>query len=219
MTWSPSHADYLELISAQNPWQVTGQVPESLAPKVERPLAQFLWQAIDTPGPSRFRVILGPRRVGKTTVMYQTVARALTRGVPTNRVLWLRLDHPLLSEQPLGRWLKTMVDATGASEAQPAFVFLDELTYADDWDRWLKTFWDERWPVRLVATSSSSAALRQGRVESGVGRWEEDYLPPWLFSEYLALRGKDSDVVARPTLRETIDANLSLAVGDVRSER
>lgn len=38
-------------------------------------------------------------------------------------------------------------------------------------DLWFKTFYDERWPVRIAATSSATAALRDRRTESGVGRW------------------------------------------------
>ena len=85
------------------------------------------------------------------------------------------------------------------------YLFLDELAYARDWDLWLKTFYDETWPVRLVGTSSSTAALRD-RSESGVGRWEEQYLAPYTFAEYLKLIGRDVPVPSGPSLRQTIAA-------------
>lgn len=71
----------------------------------------------------------------------------------------------------------------------PVYLFLDEITYAEQWDLWLKTFYDDNWPVRSVGTSSATAALRDRRLESGVGRWEEQYLAPYGFAEYLALGG------------------------------
>jgi predicted AAA+ superfamily ATPase len=74
-----------------------------------------------------------------------------------------------------------------ATPANPSYLFLDEITYADEWDLWLKTFYDENWPVRIVGTSSATAALRDRRLESGVGRWEEQYLAPYCFKEYLEL--------------------------------
>ncbi len=61
-----------------------------------------------------------------------------------------------------------------ADPGEPAFVFLDELTYARDWDLWLKTFHDERWPLRIAGSSSSTAALRERRLESGVGQFATD---------------------------------------------
>lgn len=117
------------------------------------------------------------------------VREFLSRGVEPTRLIWMRLDHPMLMNQNLGELVKHQMATTKASEAHPLFLFMDELTYAADWDLWLKTFYDERWPVRVVATSSSTATLRTRRRESGVGRWEEHYMTPWLFSEYLNLKG------------------------------
>ena len=109
--------------------------------------------------PRRFQVVLGPRRVGKTTAMYQTVASLLKQRVPPASLNWFRLDHPVLLPFSLGDLIQALLNSRPASEAEPMHVFLDELTYAEDWDKWLKTFHDERWPVRIVATSSSTASL------------------------------------------------------------
>ena len=81
---------------------------------------------------------------------------------------------------------------------------LDELVYAADWDLWLKTFYDEQWPVRIAATSSATAALRERRVESGVGRWEEQYLMPYLFDEFLHLIEQQHEIAVAHTLGQTL---------------
>ena len=78
--------------------------------------------------------------------------------------------------------------------------------YAKSWDLWLKTFFDERWPVRIVGSSSAVGALRRQHPETGVGRWDERYLTPYLLTEYLALRGRPVDLGAAPTLSAAIDA-------------
>lgn len=206
MPWSPKHSDYVQVIHDQNPWIASGSVPEEFARVVRRPLARQLCGTLARDSLPRFQVILGPRRVGKSTVMYQTVAELISQGVPPHRLLWLRLDHPLLMPVALGDLIRAALPRSGASDDGPVYVFLDELTYAKNWDRWLKTFHDERWPIHIAATSSSAAALKQGRVESGVGRWEEQYLAPYLFSEYLELRGRNIDVEIAGTLFETLEA-------------
>ncbi|HWG42443.1 MAG TPA: ATP-binding protein [Gemmataceae bacterium] len=203
-TWRPSVADYEQVFNEQNPWWLDGKVPEAWARQIERPLVRFLWQRLHTDNPRRFQLVLGPRRVGKTTSMYQTVKQLLAKGVHRHRLWWLRLDHPLLMEIPLGE-LVTPIRA-GATTADPAYLFLDELTYADKWDLWLKTFYDETWPVRIAGSSSSTAALRDRRLESGVGRWEEQYLAPYLFAEYLDLVGIPAPIPVEMSLAETIDA-------------
>ncbi|TVQ32704.1 MAG: ATP-binding protein [Phycisphaeraceae bacterium] len=144
--------------------------------------------------------------------MYQTVAELLSQGLPPNRLWWLRLDHPLLMERNLGDWISHIVRVSKATAAEPAIVFLDEVNYADAWDLWLKTFYDERHPVRIAATSSSTAALRNRHAESGVGRWEEQFLSPYLFSEYLALNDALPENRTEATLAQTIECAVSESV-------
>jgi predicted AAA+ superfamily ATPase len=191
----------------QNPWHYDAHVvPEVWAKTIERPLAGVLWHRLLNNEPRRFQLVLGPRRVGKTTSLYQTVRRLLKEGVVHNRIWWLRLDHPLLMEVPLNLMVKTIIKSVGATAENPVFLFLDELTYAKDWDLWLKTFYDETWPVVVAGSSSSSAALRHRTVESGVGRWEEEYLAPYLFGEYLSLIGQDIHFDAEDRTAKTIEA-------------
>lgn len=200
-SWEPSTEDLRRVIAEQNPWQGLHEVPSVLAPATERPLARRLWQRVLDDEPRRYRLILGPRRVGKTTVMYQTVRHLLEAGIAPHRLWWLRLDHPLLMEMSLDALVRVVTDVVGATPDEPAFLFLDEVVYARDWDLWLKTFYDERYPVRIVATSSATAALRDRRLESGVGRWDEEPLMPYLLTEYLDLLGVRTEL---PTPSEAL---------------
>jgi predicted AAA+ superfamily ATPase len=171
----------------------------------ERPLARGLPDRIaDSSAPRRFQLVLGPRRVGKTTAMYQAARRLLNSGVPPERVWWLRMDHPLLLRESLGDLVRQVCDASGARAEQPSVLLLDELVYARDWDLWLKTFYDDQWPVQVIATSSATAALRDRRQESGVGRWSEQFLLPYLFTEYLDLVGNAVPCEVGETLAETV---------------
>ena len=160
-----------------------------------------------TSDPRRFQLVLGPRRVGKTTCLYQTVRQLIGAGVDPGRLWWMRLDHPLLMQLDLGSLLGVARDDV-EDPNEPAFVFLDELTYARDWDLWLKTFHDERWPLRIAGSSSSTAALRERRLESGVGRWEEQYLAPYLLGEFLDLAEHEVPIPVETTLSATIAATL-----------
>lgn len=209
-TWVPREEDYQRIIHEQMPWLQTGMVPETLAPPVQRPLACHLPLRLKIDEPRRFQIVVGPRRVGKSTCLYQTVKNLLEEGsIAPTRLWWLRLDHPLLMRVPLGTLVRSIVQTTRATPEKPAFLFLDELTYAEDWDLWLKTFYDERLPVRIAGSSSSTAALRRRRLETGVGRWDEQYLAPYLLKEYLDLMGRTVDLNVLPTLARTLRACLN----------
>ena len=187
MAYSLNNSKIASLIQEQSPWMHTGRVPDSVVPVTERPLAQYFWAYLLQHPLKRYFVILGPRRVGKTTVMYHTVKYLLKNNILASKIIWVRLDHPEFIHFNLGDIVKTAVQLSQAEEKNPLFLFLDELVYAKHWDRWLKTFYDEHWPVKIIASSSASAALKEKKQESGIGRWEEIYLAPYLFSEYLQL--------------------------------
>ena len=138
--------------------------------------------------------------------MYQTVQELITQGVKPTQLWWCHLAHPVLMRMELDALVGLATRVCTATAQSPAYFFLDELTYARNWDTWLKSFYDEQRPLRILGTSSSTAALRQGRLESGVGRWEEQFLAPCLFTEYLSLRDKSASLRALPTLAETIEA-------------
>jgi len=210
--WEPSGDDYSRVFRDQNPWHRAdgpARVPRLLAPPVERPLASCLWHRARERSARRFQLVLGPRRVGKTTCLYQTVQHLLDDGIDPHRIWWMRLDHPLLMRHPLDALVRLAIDIGKASMDRPAFLFLDELVYAKDWDTWLKSFYDEAWPVCIVGSSSSTAAIRDRRTESGVGRWEEQLLMPYSFGEFLELIGHtriEDRIDVQPTLAETLDA-------------
>ena len=214
--------DILQVLREQNPWHTAGRVPEALAKRTERTLGSSLWSVLVADEPRRFQLVLGPRRVGKTTVLYQTVRHLLRDGqLDEQRVWWMRLDHPRLMRVGLDELVRLLVEYSGATTASPVYLMLDELVYAENWDLWLKTFHDDRWPVRIAATSSATAALRDRRPESGVGRWNEQYLTPYSFGEFLELRGLGSPPSAEATLRETlgtveVSSDMPKAVGDLR---
>lgn len=203
-SWRSSVQEIDRVLGEQNPWHSDRLVPGALAPPVERTLTRRLWEHVLADYPPRFHVVLGPRRVGKTTAMYQCVRRLLEAGQAPERLWWLRMDHPVLLRESLGDLVRHVVEISDARPGREVVLLLDELVYADRWDLWLKTFYDDRWPVRIVATSSAIAALRGGRVESGVGRWSEHFLMPYLFTEYLDLVGHSAGVQVAPTLADTL---------------
>ena len=205
-TWKPQPEDLQRVFDEQNPWHRTGSVPSTLARTQERSLARGLWQPLFKDDPHRFQLVLGPRRVGKTTALYQTVRHLLNNSIEASRVWWLRLDHPLLMQESLGDLIREVVTTANATPDRPVFLMLDEIVYTDRGDLWLKTFFDDQWPVRIAATSSATAALRERRLESGVGRWSERHLTPYLFNEFLDLVEQPWRIDVGATLADTLNA-------------
>ena len=82
---------------------------------------------------------------------------------------------------------------------QDVYYFFDEIQYAQDWDKWLKTIYDMQPGTKVVATGSASPALMKGNQESGAGRWSVIQVPTMSFYEYCEILNVD-----RPELPSTL---------------
>lgn len=196
-------------IEQQNPWQSGAKVPPEFAPDKERDLVQNLYRWLRQSKSRHIQVILGPRRVGKTVALYQVVRNLLADGVPPSRIFFLRLDHFHLRATTLENLARYVVQMSGATVDKPAYLMLDEVVLMENWDGWLKTFHDDIWPLRIVATSSARTGLKLGQTESGLDRWREQYMLPCRLVESLKLLNEfaeqEAQISVGPTLRETID--------------
>lgn len=186
-------------LSGLNPWHETGVIGRDRVPPVERRLAQLLWRRMLGEGLRRYQVIQGPRRVGKSTVLAQTVRRLLGEGVEPRRIWWLQMDNPDVKRHNLRAVMEHVIAASGAGPERRAYVMIDEIARAEQWDLWLKTFYDAHWPVEVLATASSIEKLRGAHLESGIGRWDEQSLLPCSFSEFIELCPLQTAHIPPPT--------------------
>ena len=148
---------------------------------------------------NRAIVLMGPRRVGKTVMVHQAIARLIKKKVPPRRILYVSLDNPLYSGLWLEKILLMFSELNSVKQKERCYVFFDEIQYLSDWERHLKSLVDSYPQHRFIATGSAAAALRLKSNESGAGRFSDFTLPPLTFYEYI--RFSDTDKKA-PFLRE-----------------
>jgi hypothetical protein len=148
-------------------------------------------------------LLVGPRRVGKTTILLQLVETLLSAGVPAAQIMYVSLDHPLLRAVAIETIFKVYAEAAESDPTQTVYLLLDEIHYAKDWSTWVKLFVDFRRNTRIAATGSASFAVQTQGKESAAGRFLTIHIPPLLFPEYLALRDVEPPVQSPiPTLDE-----------------
>jgi predicted AAA+ superfamily ATPase len=151
-------------------------------------------------------VLTGTRRVGKTTIQYQMIETLLACGVAPQKIIFISMDHPMLKLSQFQDVLECYHENIYAD--QDVYYFFDEVQYAQDWDRWLKTIYDTQPDTHVVATGSASPALMKGSRESGAGRWTVIQVPTLSFYEYCELIGVDcpdipADLKATSLLHKT----------------
>lgn len=126
-------AELLRVLRSFNPWWTTGKVPEHLVPPVRRSVYYALASRLSQRQWRRAFILEGPRRVGKTTLLYQLAADVLARGqFRPRRILYVSFDHPIAKLARLDQVARVFAEVAGLPEADaaasPAALWLlDEL--------------------------------------------------------------------------------------------
>lgn len=138
-------------------------------------------------------VIIGPRQVGKTTLLSQLQDYLLGTGSPKSRVLSFNLDLVtdralFLSQTEFIKFLRERI-----VEGERLFVFIDEAQRVKNAGIFFKGIYDLNLPVKFVLTGSSALEIKSKIQEPLTGRKRIFHLYPLSFHEYLS--HKDSFLV------------------------
>ena len=136
--------------------------------------------------PGLIQLLVGPRQVGKTTLLLELGSEWEGRSV------YASADTPeaVLPHWREGIWRR--IEAM-AGDGGPAVLLLDEIQYLPDWSLWLKSKFDESrrlgLPIRIVASGSSSLRIGSGARESMAGRFEKLTLSHWAAGDLAEIAG------------------------------
>ncbi len=180
----------------ENPWWIDGAgIDRDFAVFPRRAYLQPFTRLLRQDGPQRAVLLLGPRRVGKTILVFHAIDDLLRRNVAGRDILYISLETPTF----FGQSLESLVRRFQKMFERPAdtalFVFFDEIQYLKGWEVHLKSLVDSFRGIQFVATGSAAAALKHKSTESGAGRFTEYVLPPLTFFEYLRFIGKEEALI------------------------
>ena len=192
----------LKVLRAYNPWWTSGKISPSFVKKLRRTAYYQAMSLVAAKRLNRAILLSGPRRVGKTTILYQIGDQAINGGIDPANVLYLTLEHPILKLLPIDEILDLYAQTIAGDG--PCVVLLDELQYVDRPTRWLKILVDRFPNWHIVATGSASITLKNKDPESGVGRWVEVSVPTLSFFEYLLLRQYEAEDRKPPMFRSDL---------------
>lgn len=133
-------------------------------------------------------VIRGPRRVGKTALIKETISKLITNGINPEQIFYFSCETlPSRLRNQLRRTIKIFLEK--AAEFDLYYIFLDEITYVIDWQIELKNLYDIGLLANAitVVTGSSSSVIKE-RMEYLPGRGiegNEYILKPLSFREFV----------------------------------
>jgi len=134
--------------------------------------------------PRRFiQVLMGPRQVGKTTMVYQLFDH-------------LKIDYLFENADAIAAgnsfWVQQVWESARLKMDQQDhkaefLLVIDEIQKIDNWSEIVKSLWDTDTNtgrnLKVILLGSSRLLMQQGLTESLAGRFESTYLGHWAFVE------------------------------------
>ncbi len=131
---------------------------------------------------SFIQVLVGPRQVGKTTLILQLLEETIIPNMFESADAVLNSN----SEWILQIW-ETARLRMKAIQASEFLLVIDEVQKIDNWSEIVKQQWDrdtrEKINIKVILLGSSRLLIQKGLTESLAGRFEITHLGHWSFSE------------------------------------
>lgn len=180
-----------------NPWWVSGSIPGDYKQMQHRLYLEKFLPLVTDISSRRGVILMGPRRVGKTVMLFHTIEELIKQGVSPQKIIYLSIDTPIYNNTSLEELLQLARESLKQNDApmEGYYVFYDEIQYLKDWEIHLKSLIDSYREIKFIASGSAAAALRMKSVESGAGRFTDFMLPPLTFNEYIHLLNLNSLIV------------------------
>ena len=179
-------------LKIDNPWWTEGKIPSYYQMMTPRLYLDIFYPLVKDVSIQRALILMGPRRVGKTVMLYHSIQRLIDEGVSPQNIIYVSVETPIYNNILLELLFTLAKQILGKEDSKEKFyVFFDEIQYLKDWEVNLKSLVDTYHDVKFVASGSAAAALKKSSNESGAGRFTDFNLPPLLFFEYIHLRKYD----------------------------
>ncbi len=180
-----------------NPWWASSSIPSDYSAMPHRAYFDIFLSIVQDTSLRRGVILMGPRRVGKTVMIYHAIEELIKGGVDPQKIIYLSVDTPIYNYTGLESLLNLSAQALKKeiSQEETYYVFYDEIQYLNDWEIHLKSLIDSYRNVKFVASGSATAALKTKSIESGAGRFTDFMLPPLTFYEYIHMLKLDNILV------------------------
>ncbi|WP_256005915.1 ATP-binding protein [Pedobacter deserti] len=179
----------IERLQYENPWWISKVIHPAYSSMSRRLYFELFYPYVKETDVRRAVVLMGPRRVGKTVMMFHAISQLIDDGINPQRIFFIGIDNPIYMNLGLEDILLLCRDALQLADLHGCYVFFDEIQYLKDWERHLKVLVDTYRDCKFIVSGSAAAALKWHSSESGAGRFTDFMLPPLTFQEYIHLKG------------------------------
>lgn len=178
----------MDEIILQNPWWKTKRIDDIKKGSIKRDDFSLIKKHLDD---TQITCLIGARRVGKTTLMFNTIDHLLKNGSKPEEILYISLDSPKIRmhlkenfDEVFQQYSETILKIPLDQLKDTIYVFLDEVHKLDEWGDIIKYWQDLQLPIKFIVSGSSAIRIIKGSGESLLGRIKYITMYPLTFSEW-----------------------------------
>ena len=139
---------------------------------------------INLPDPTTLSEILaitGPRRAGKTYLMYQMISELIsTKKYSKYNILFVDFEDYRLSGVKPANIEELLTAFVILTKNLPKFIFFDEIQHLPEWGRVLRTLHNQR-KYKIIVSGSNSELLSKEVATELRGRYSDILVLPYSF--------------------------------------
>ncbi len=164
----------------QNPWWENKFEDKSI------PRSTYLSQIEKNLKSKEIILLAGLRRIGKTTILKQTINRLIKDKISPKDIFFISLDSFNLLNYSIHQMIEQYQKIQKKSASDFFYLFLDEVTTKDNFEQELKSIYDNE-NIKVIC-SSSIATLMRDKKASLTGRIKTIEIMPLSFQEFLLFK-------------------------------
>ena len=175
--------------------QIQAVIRQKIADALVAPIPLFTRRDVHLPDiKGKARVVIGMRRSGKSTFLWQCLAERIEAGMPREALLYFSLEDERLDDMTAGdlQWIVEEYFAIHPErrDRKPVALFLDEIQVVPGWEKFARRIMDTE-QIELFLSGSSARLLSREVATSMRGRGIEALVHPFSFREYLRHRAAE----------------------------
>ena len=124
-----SKEQVLDRLKFENPWWETTKIDEFYSKMKRREYFRLLFPLITERRIKRAVVLMGPRRVGKTVLLFHCIEKLLSNGVNPKNICYFSIETPLYNGIALEELLNLFLELNNKKSSVETYVFFDEIQF------------------------------------------------------------------------------------------
>lgn len=197
----------IEALQDWNPWWKKSNelVPKKLL-GIKRDILENIKPFLSL---NRVITLIGIRRAGKSTILYQIINYLLTNeGIKPEEILFINFEDIRFKSLSIAEWYQTYLEEVKPEKI--SYLFFDEIHLCKNWVNFVRSHIDRK-SARIFLTDSSSYLLSAELASILTGRKATFEIYPVAFKEYLIFKqvtiegfGSQESAVLRGYLKDYI---------------